>query len=58
MLPKFRPEPKAIIFAQNSKKMNETKKISRCKYTAEFTAKVVLEAMQESQTLPELCSKY
>jgi len=34
--------------------MNETKKISRRKYKA----KVALESMQESQTLPELCSKY
>ncbi|MCQ2308358.1 MAG: transposase [Bacteroidales bacterium] len=38
--------------------MNETKKVSRRKYTAEFKAKVALEAMQENQTLPELCSKY
>ena len=47
-----------IIFAENSKEMNETKKVSRRKYTAEFKAKVALEAMQENQTLPELCSKY
>ncbi|MCQ2306920.1 MAG: hypothetical protein MJ000_05055 [Bacteroidales bacterium] len=38
--------------------MNETKKVSRRKYTAEFTAEVALEAMQENQTLSELCSKY
>jgi len=38
--------------------MNETKKISRRKYTAEYKSKVALEAMQASQTLPELCSKY
>ncbi len=38
--------------------MNETKKISRRKYAAEFKAKVALEAMQKNQTLPELCSKY
>jgi len=38
--------------------MNETKKISRRKYTAEYKAKVALEAMQENQTLPGLCSKY
>jgi len=38
--------------------MNDTKKISRRKYTAEFKAKVALEAMQENQTLPELCGKY
>ncbi len=38
--------------------MNETKKVSRRKYTAEFRAKIALEAMQENHTLPELCSKY
>jgi len=38
--------------------MNETRKISRREYTAEYKAKVAMEAMQESQTLPDLCSKY
>lgn len=47
-----------IIFAQNSKKMNNTTKKSRRKFTAEFMAKVALEAMQERQTLSELCKKY
>lgn len=47
-----------IIFAQNSKKMNNTTKKSRRKFTAEFKAKVALEAMQERQTLSELYKKY
>lgn len=47
-----------IIFAQNSKKMNNTTKKSRRKFTAEFMAKVALEAMQERQTLSELYKKY
>ena len=43
-----------IIFAENSRKMNETKKVSRRKYTAEFKAKVALEAMQENLKIMEL----
>lgn len=38
--------------------MNNTTKKSRRKFTAEFKAKVALEAMQERQTLSELCKKY
>lgn len=38
--------------------MNNTTKKSRRKFTAEFMAKVALEAMQERQTLSELCKKY
>ena len=38
--------------------MNNTKKTSRRKFTAEFKAKVALEAMQENQTLSDLCRKY
>ena len=58
MLPKTGPTAKVIIFAQNSKKMNNTTKKSRRKFTAEFMAKVALEAMQERQTLSEQCKKY
>ena len=35
---KFRPESKVIIFAENSEKMNETKKVSRRKYTTAVRA--------------------
>lgn len=38
--------------------MNNITKKSRRKFTAEFKAKVALEAMQERQTLSELCKKY
>lgn len=38
--------------------MNNPKKASRRKFTAEFKAKIALEAMQERQTLSELCKKY
>jgi len=38
--------------------MNNSKKTSRRKFTAEYKAKVALEAMQERQTLSELCKKY
>lgn len=38
--------------------MNNSKKKSRRRFTAEFKAKVALEAMQERQTLSDLCKKY
>jgi len=38
--------------------MNNSKKTSRRKFTTEYKAKVALEAMQERQTLSELCKKY
>ena len=48
-----------VIFAQNKDdKMNNTKTRSRWKFTAEFKAKVAMEALQEKQTLTELSKKY
>lgn len=38
--------------------MNNSRKPSRRKFTAEFKAKVALEAMPERQTLSDLCKKY
>lgn len=38
--------------------MTNSKKVSRRKFTAEFKAKVALEAMQEKETLSDLCKKY
>lgn len=48
-----------VIFAQNKDdKMNNTKTRSRRKFTAEFKAKVAMEALQEKLTLTELSKKY
>ena len=48
-----------VIFAQNKEdKMNNTKTRSRRKFTAEFKAKVAMEALQEKLTLTELSKKY
>ena len=38
--------------------MSNTKTRSRCKFTAEFKAKVAMEALQEKLTLSELSKKY
>ena len=49
-----------VVFAETKgKKMtNNTKTRSRRKFTAEFKAKVAMEALQERLTLSELSKKY
>lgn len=43
---------------RKGKKMTNTKTRSRRKFTAEFKAKVAMEALQEKLTLSELSKKY
>ena len=43
---------------RKGKKMTNTKTRSRRKFTAEFKAKVAMEALQERLTLSELSKKY